>query len=174
MGQLPVPEHVACVMDGNGRWASTRGLPTSAGHAAGEAAVLEAIEAAVALRVRWLTLYTFSTENWQRSRDEVAFILSQVEDFLDRNGDRFHSEDIRVRFMGRKLAPLPSSLIAAMEAVEAQTRHNTGLTLTFALNYGGQNEIADAAVRAAEPLRLSRLRRSRPRCTSQTCQARTW
>jgi len=142
---LEVPQHVACIMDGNGRWATRRGLPRTKGHAAAEEAILSVVDGALALGLEWLTLYTFSTENWNRPVAEREFIMRLVGEMMERHGEEFHARNIRIRYMGRREARIPSELTVQINAIEGLTRANSGLTLTFAFNYGGRTEIADAA-----------------------------
>jgi undecaprenyl diphosphate synthase len=146
-----IPQHVACIMDGNGRWATRRGLPRTAGHAQAEVAILSVLDAAIDLGITWLTLYTFSTENWSRPEAERNFIFQLVADMSDRHSSFFHSRGVRVRYMGRRGDPrIPANVSERIDRVETLTEHNCGLTLTFALNYGGRTEIADAASRLSE------------------------
>ncbi|MEZ5207885.1 MAG: polyprenyl diphosphate synthase [Acidimicrobiales bacterium] len=99
-----IPAHVAIVMDGNGRWAQRRGLKRTEGHAAGEEALFDTVEGALELGVRWLTVYAFSTENWRRPTDEVRFLMGFNESLLVRRRDELHDRDVRMRFIGRRLA----------------------------------------------------------------------
>lgn len=142
---LEIPKHVACIMDGNGRWATRRGLPRTKGHAAAETAILSVVDGALALELKWLTLYTFSTENWNRPAPERDFILRLIGEMMERHGEEFHARNIRIRYMGRREARIPAVLTSQIHAIEGLTRENQGLTLTFAFNYGGRAEIADAA-----------------------------
>ncbi len=135
-------------MDGNGRWAASRGLPRTAGHERGEAALFDVIEGAIELGVGWLSAYAFSTENWKRSPDEVRFLMGFNRDVIRRRCDEMHALGVRVRWAGRR-PRLWRSVIRELEAAEELTRHNTGLTLTMCVNYGGRAEIADAARRLA-------------------------
>lgn len=146
---LDNPKHVACIMDGNGRWATRRGLVRTEGHAEAEKAILSVVDGAIDIGIQWLTLYTFSTENWNRPIAERDFILALVADWIDRHGGIFHARNIRVRFMGRRDRRIPIMLSSRIKSVENLTRQNTGLTLTFALNYGGRVEIVDAAATLA-------------------------
>ncbi len=138
------PKHVACVMDGNGRWAEQRGLTRSDGHAALEGAMIETAFAASDLGIGWLTVYAFSTENWSRPDDEVDFLMELNEAILLRHLDALHARNIRVRFLGRPDPRVPDALTAAMARATARTAGNTGLTLTIAFNYGGRAELVDA------------------------------
>jgi undecaprenyl diphosphate synthase len=139
-----VPRHVAIVMDGNGRWAKDRGLPRTAGHEAGEAALFDVVEGAIEVGVTWVSAYAFSTENWKRSPDEVRFLMGFNRDVIRRRRDEMHALGVRVRWAGRR-PRLWKSVIAELEAAEELTRDNKACTLTMCVNYGGRAEIADAA-----------------------------
>ncbi len=139
-----VPRHVAIVMDGNGRWAKDRGLPRTAGHEAGEAALFDCVEGAIEVGVTWVSAYAFSTENWKRSPDEVRFLMGFNRDVIRRRRDEMHALGVRVRWAGRR-PRLWRSVIAELEQAEQLTRRNTVCTLTMCVNYGGRAEIADAA-----------------------------
>lgn len=139
-----VPGHVACVMDGNGRWAQRRGLPRTEGHAAGEEALFDTVEGAVELGISWLTVYAFSTENWKRPIDEVRYLVGFNESILVRRCDELDDLGVRIRFSGRRDWRVPKRLIRRMDASAAQTEANRTLTLTIAFNYGGRAEIVDA------------------------------
>jgi undecaprenyl diphosphate synthase len=139
-----VPAHVACVMDGNGRWASQRDLPRTAGHAAGEEALLDTIEGALAIGVRWLTVFAFSTENWRRPRDEVRYLMGFNESLLVRRRDELHQKGVRIRFAGRRDWRVPRRVLRRMDESTELTARNRTMTLTMAFNYGGRAEIVDA------------------------------
>lgn len=139
-----VPAHVACVMDGNGRWAERRGLKRTDGHAAGEEALFDAVHGALELGVEWLTVYAFSTENWRRPVDEVRYLMRFNESLLLRRVDELEELGVRVRFIGRRDWRVPKRLIDRMDESTAKTAHNSKLTLTIAFNYGGRAEIIDA------------------------------
>lgn len=141
---LRVPAHVACVMDGNGRWAQKRGLPRTEGHAAGEEALFDAVEGALELGVRWLTVYAFSTENWKRPVDEVRYLMQFNEGILTRRRDELHERGVRIRFVGRRDWRVPKRLLRRMDESLELTAANTTMTLTIAFNYGGRAEIVDA------------------------------
>lgn len=142
-----VPAHVGCVMDGNGRWASRRGLPRTEGHAAGEEALFDAVEGALELGVEWLTVYAFSTENWRRPVDEVRFLMKFNESLLMRRRDELHNKGVRVRFIGRRNWRVPRRVLRQIEEAEDLTRNDRRMTLTFAFNYGGRAELVDAVSR---------------------------
>lgn len=138
-----VPEHVAIVMDGNGRWANERGLPRTEGHRAGEAALLDVVAGAVEMGIGHVSAYAFSTENWKRSPEEVRFLMGFSRDVLRRQRDTLHSWNVRIRWNGR--APrLWKSVIQELREAEELTRHNTGTTLHMCVNYGSRAEITDA------------------------------
>jgi undecaprenyl diphosphate synthase len=139
-----VPAHVAIVMDGNGRWAQQRGLPRTEGHGAGEAALWDTVKGAVDARVRWLTVYAFSTENWSRPPAEVLYLMNFNRSLLRRRRDELHTMNVRIRFLGRRDWRVPRSVLKEMQVSEELTRENTGMTLTIAFNYGGRAEITDA------------------------------
>ena len=139
-----VPAHVACVMDGNGRWASRRGLARTEGHAAGEAALFDAVEGALEIGISWLTMFAFSTENWRRPRDEVRYLMGFNESLLVRRRDELHDKGVRIRFAGRRDWRVPRRVLRRMDESVALTAGNRRMTLTMAFNYGGRAEIVDA------------------------------
>jgi undecaprenyl diphosphate synthase len=139
-----IPVHVACVMDGNGRWATKRGLARTEGHAAGEEALLDAVEGALELGIKWLTVYAFSTENWRRPADEVRYLMHFNESLLSRRRDELNQKGVRIRFSGRRDWRVPKRLLKQMDEAIQLTRKNRTLTLTIAFNYGGRAEIVDA------------------------------
>lgn len=141
-----VPSHVGVIMDGNGRWAKARGLERTQGHTAGEVAIFRAVDGALALGVQWLTLYTFSTENWTRSDEEVAFLMFFNEAIILRRREELHAKGVRVRFAGRLSDPrIPDRNRHLMAETETLTAANTRLTLVFAFNHGGRADLVDAA-----------------------------
>ncbi len=142
-----VPVHVACVMDGNGRWASQRGLPRTEGHAAGEVALLDTVEGALDIGVQWLTMFAFSTENWRRPADEVRYLMGFNESLLLRRRDELHEKGVRIRFAGRRDWRVPRRVLRRMDESVALTAGNRRMTLTMAFNYGGRAEIVDAVRR---------------------------
>jgi undecaprenyl diphosphate synthase len=139
-----IPTHIGCVMDGNGRWAEARGLPRTEGHRKGEEALFEAVEGALELGVRWLTVYAFSTENWRRPPDEVRFLVNFNEDILVRRRDELNDRGVRIRFAGRRDWRVPRRVLRRMDESSALTEKNRRMTLTIAFNYGGRAEIVDA------------------------------
>ena len=140
----PIPTHVACVMDGNGRWAARRGLARTEGHAAGEAALLDAVEGALDLGIPWITMYAFSTENWRRPADEVRYLMGFNESLLVRRRDELHEKGVRIRFAGRRDWRVPKRVLRRMDESMELTAGNRRTTLTMAFNYGGRAEIVDA------------------------------
>ncbi|HML01498.1 MAG TPA: polyprenyl diphosphate synthase [Acidimicrobiales bacterium] len=139
-----VPVHVGCVMDGNGRWASRRGLPRTEGHAAGEAAMFDVVEGALEIGVQWLTMFAFSTENWRRPPDEVRYLMGFNESLLVRRRDELHDKGVRIRFAGRRDWRVPRRVLRRMDESSELTKGNRRMTLTMAFNYGGRAEIVDA------------------------------
>lgn len=150
------PHHIAIIMDGNGRWATRRGLPKIAGHRAGVVAAQRIIEAAASRGVKILTLYTFSTENWKRPEHEVSALFGLIEEYVDREADRLHKNNIRLNVIGR-FAELPESVRTKLGAVMAKTAHNTALTVNLALNYGGRTEILDACRSIARDVQAGKI-----------------
>jgi len=142
-----VPVHVGCVMDGNGRWAQARGLPRTAGHGAGEEAMLDTIYGALDAGIGWLSMYAFSTENWRRPADEVRYLMHFNEGILLRNRDDLNARGVRIRFAGRKDWRVPRRLVRQMDEAVEMTADNRKLTLTICFNYGGRAEIVDAVRR---------------------------
>ncbi|HXW36021.1 MAG TPA: polyprenyl diphosphate synthase [Acidimicrobiales bacterium] len=139
-----VPHHIACVMDGNGRWARQRGLPRTEGHAAGEAALLDTVEGALEIGVQWLTMFAFSTENWRRPPDEVRYLMGFNESLLVRRRDELNDKGVRIRFAGRRDWRVPRRVMRRMDESAELTKGNRKMTLTMAFNYGGRAEIVDA------------------------------
>ncbi|USG67960.1 isoprenyl transferase [Brevibacillus ruminantium] len=138
-----IPNHIAVIMDGNGRWAKARNLPRIAGHRSGMKTVKEIVRASDEIGVKYLTMYAFSTENWKRPREEVDFLMKLPQEFLSTELEELVERNVRIRMVGSK-EELPAHTIKALETAEMRTRGNTGLQLNFALNYGGRKEIAIA------------------------------
>ena len=137
-----MPEHIAIIMDGNGRWAKKRGLPRSAGHVAGAKTFKNIARYCNKIGLKYLTVYAFSTENWKRPQDEVNSIMNLLRDYL-KDAENFKHENIRVRFIGDR-TPLADDIKALMEKNENDSKNATGLTLYIAINYGGRDEIVKA------------------------------
>ena len=145
----PAPQHVAIIMDGNGRWAASRGRPRAFGHRKGVEAVREAVRNAGELGVRHLTLFSFSTENWNRPAAEVEALFELLRRFVSADLDRLHDEGVRVRILGRREG-LSEELLNLIASVESRTAENEKFCLNIAFNYGGRDEIVRAARRAAQ------------------------
>jgi undecaprenyl diphosphate synthase len=145
-----VPQHVAIVMDGNGRWAQRKGLKRTEGHAAGEEALFDTVEGALELGVKWLTVYAFSTENWKRPTDEVRYLMGFNESLLVRRRDEMNDRDVRMRFLGRRDWRVPKRIIRRMDESAELTKKNRTMTFTIAFNYGGRAEIVDAVRQIVE------------------------
>ena len=139
-----IPAHIACVMDGNGRWAQARGLARTEGHRAGEEALFDVVDGCLEAGVEWLTVYAFSTENWRRPKDEGKFLINFNEEILLRRRDELNERGVRIRFVGRRDWRVPKRLIKRMNESADLTRNNRKLTFTIAFNYGGRAEIIDA------------------------------
>ena len=150
------PRHVAIIMDGNGRWAAKRGLPRLAGHSAGAKSVREVIAAAIELQVEFLTIYSFSSENWARPVDEVSGLMRLFVEVLERELTNLNRMNVRVSIIGR-MEEVPQVTRDAFDRVVAATADNTGLTLVVALNYGARTEMADAARSLARDVAAGRL-----------------
>ncbi|MEU8763962.1 isoprenyl transferase [Streptomyces sp. NPDC048659] len=151
-----VPEHVAIVMDGNGRWAKERGLPRTEGHKVGAEQVLDVLQGAIEMGVGSISLYAFSTENWKRSPEEVRFLMNFNRDFIRKSRDQLDSLGVRVRWVGR-MPKLWKSVAKELQVAQEQTKDNTKLTLYFCMNYGGRAELTDAAQALAEDVKAGRL-----------------
>jgi undecaprenyl diphosphate synthase len=139
-----VPTHVACVMDGNGRWASARGLPRTEGHAAGETALLDVVNGALEIGIKWITLYAFSTENWRRPPDEVRYLMNFNQSLLMRRADELNEKGVQIRFSGRRDWRVPRRVLKRMDESIELTKNNKRMVMTMAFNYGGRAEIVDA------------------------------
>ncbi len=152
-----IPNHVAIVMDGNGRWAKERGLPRTAGHEAGELALLDAVYGALEIGVKYLTVYAFSTENWKRSPDEVKFLMNFNREVIHRRVEEMNQYGIKVRWAGRE-ARLWKSVVDELKKAERKTSKNDQLTLTMCVNYGGRAEIVDAVAEIAQDVKARKLK----------------
>jgi undecaprenyl diphosphate synthase len=153
----PPPRHVAIIMDGNGRWAKLRSRPRTFGHSEGVEALRRTVEAAGDLGVRYLTVFGFSTENWRRPAEEVNALFDLLRLYVARDLDRLAKEGVRVRVIGAR-AGLQEDISEIIDRAEARTRDNDKLNLTIAFNYGGQDEIARAARRAATDVAAGKLK----------------
>lgn len=140
---LKIPTHVGLIMDGNGRWANAKGLPRLAGHRAGVENLRDVITAGIKFGVKYLTFYAFSTENWNRPRDEVFGIMDLLAEFIDRETEPLHKEGVRILHIGH-LDRLRPSLVEKIKYAIALTKDNRKITVQLAFNYGGRDEIATA------------------------------
>lgn len=148
-----IPAHVAIIMDGNGRWAKSRGLARIEGHKAGIEAVKAAVEAAQEIGVKYLTLYAFSVENWKRPEKEVRELFNLLDTYLEKEKEKIEEEEIRIRTIGR-LNDLPKKTKKNLEEIQNKTINSRGLTLTFALSYSGRAEICDAIKRMIDKAKM--------------------
>lgn len=131
-------------MDGNGRWATRRGLKRTDGHAAGEDALFDTVDGAIELGLEWFTVYAFSTENWKRPPEEVRYLMGFNKGILERHAEDLNERNVRIRFIGRRDWRVPRAVLKRMDWATDLTRGNTGLTFTIAFNYGGRAELVDA------------------------------
>lgn len=151
-----MPQHVAIIMDGNGRWAAERGLPRAIGHRSGVDAVRRTVRAAIDLGVPYLTIYSFSSENWSRPVEEIDDLMGLMRRFIRRDLAELHQSNVRIRVIGERERVDAKMMQMIDEAVEL-TQHNTALTLVIAFNYGSRIEIAKAARRLAEDVAAGRI-----------------
>lgn len=147
-----IPQHIAIIMDGNGRWAKEKGELRVFGHKNGVTAVREALEAAVEIGLNYLTLYAFSTENWNRPQFEVDALMELLVNSLNQELPTFQENNIRVNSIGR-MSDLPAQCQVTLQSTIEQTKNNTGCTLTLALSYGSRQEILDATKSIAEKVK---------------------
>ena len=157
MSKIQIPNHVAIVMDGNGRWAKKRGLPRTAGHEAGEAALFDVVEGAIEYGVKEISAYAFSTENWRRSPEEVKFLMGFNRDVLRRRRDEMNDLGVRIRWVGRPQR-LWGSVISELQEAEELTKKNKVLTLNMCVNYGGRAELVDAVTEIATEVAKRKLK----------------
>jgi len=151
-----MPEHVAIIMDGNGRWARSRGLPRAFGHRAGVESLREVVRTASEVGVRILTVYAFSTENWRRPREEVGLLMNLLTEYLNNEIDELCRNQVRIGAIGR-IADLPPAAVKALERARRRSAANGGLLLNLALNYGGRAEMVDAVRRVASDVLAGRI-----------------
>ena len=142
LSELRLPEHIAIIMDGNGRWAKKRGLPRTAGHAAGSKKFKEIARYCNKIGIKYLTVYAFSTENWRRPKEEVDAIMNIFRDYL-RDSANFKNENIMLRFIGDRAA-MPEDIRELMAQAEYDSKDATGLCVLMAINYGGRDELVHA------------------------------
>ena len=149
-------QHIAIIMDGNGRWATKRGLPRNAGHQKGAEVIIETAKAVKELGVKYLTVYAFSTENWKRSKQEVDGLMHLLRQYLDKNFEELEKNDVRIRFIGERNM-LAADIVAKMENLERRTISNQSLVLQVALSYGSRQEIINAVKEAAQKVKEGEL-----------------
>ena len=154
-GERILPEHLAIIMDGNGRWAKKRSLPRSAGHAAGSKNFKDIARYCNKIGLEYLTVYAFSTENWKRPADEVENIMNILRDYL-KDAKNFKDENIQVQFIGN-IEALPEDIVLLIRDAEENSREATGLHLNIALNYGGRDELVHAVKQIAEQVKSGAL-----------------
>jgi len=152
-----IPQHVALVMDGNGRWAKQRGLARTAGHEAGEASLIDIVHGAIEIGVKELSAYAFSTENWRRSPEEVKFLMEFNRQVLRKRRDEMNELGIKIRWVGREKRLL-ASVIKELKEAQELTKNNKVLTLNMCINYGGRAEMLDAAVGIAKDAMKKKLK----------------
>ena len=155
--QIEIPQHIAIVMDGNGRWAKERGLPRTAGHEAGEKVLFDIVEAAIEFGVKEISAYAFSTENWKRSPEEVKFLMGYSREMLRRRRDCLNEMGVKIQLLGRP-QKLWKSVIAELEEAEELTKKNKKLILNMCVNYGGRAEIVDAATELARDVKRGKVK----------------
>ena len=151
-----VPQHVAIIMDGNGRWASARGLPRTMGHKKGVESVRNTVRAAGEAGVKYLTLFAFSSENWRRPETEVSDLMGLLRSFIRRDLADLHRENVRIRIIGDR-DNLRNDILPLLIEAEETTRNNTALTLVIAFNYGARDEIVRVAAKLAREVAAGRL-----------------
>jgi undecaprenyl diphosphate synthase len=152
-----IPYHVAIIMDGNGRWAKKRGLPRSAGHRAGVKALKRTVIASKELGIKILTVYAFSTENWNRPKDEVDTLMNLLVEYLEKELAELNKNNVKIFCIG-KVNNLSEKIIESINKAEKVTKNNNGLILNVALNYGGRTEIVDAAKNIAAQVKKEKLK----------------
>ncbi|MBC7253901.1 MAG: di-trans,poly-cis-decaprenylcistransferase [Actinobacteria bacterium] len=151
-----LPAHIGIIMDGNGRWARMRGLPRIEGHRQGEESIMEAVRFCAERGIKALSLFAFSTENWERPPEEVRFLVNMSREVLRKRLEEFMKLGVRLRHLGRR-DRIPEKILAWFDLAAAVTAENRGLNLNINFNYGGRREILDASLRAAESVRRGSL-----------------
>ncbi len=151
-----VAQHVAIIMDGNGRWAQQRGRPRLVGHHAGAKRIREIVEACPDAGVKYLTIFAFSTENWKRTQSEVSGLMRLFKRYIRRESQALIDDGVRVRFIGDRMN-LDDQLVSIMDELELVTSHNKKVNLTIALNYGGRDEVTRAVKRLAREVEQGKL-----------------
>lgn len=156
LSTLNIPEHVAIILDGNGRWAKNKHMPRTYGHTVGSKVVERTVEDASDIGIKYLTVYVFSTENWKRSQDEVSMLFSLIERYLRSLIKKSKKNNVQCRVIGRR-DNMSSSMLQVIEKLEEETKDNTGLTFTLAINYGGRDEITRAVQGIAQDVKDGKL-----------------
>lgn len=156
LSTLKIPEHVAIILDGNGRWAKNKHMPRTYGHTVGSKVVERTVEDASDIGIKYLTVYVFSTENWKRSQDEVSMLFSLIERYLRSLIKKSKKNNVRCRVIGRR-DNMSSSMLQVIEKLEEETKDNIGLTFTLAINYGGRDEITRAVQGIAQDVKDGKL-----------------
>lgn len=151
-----VPQHVAIIMDGNGRWARKRGLPRTAGHYQGAKVVEQILYDADAMGIKYLTVYAFSTENWSRPQSEVKTLMNLLRTYMRTSLQKCAKNNVRIRVLGDR-SKLDEDLIEAIDDLERDTKNNTGLQFQIAINYGGRDDIRRGVMKIAEKVRSGEL-----------------
>jgi undecaprenyl diphosphate synthase len=154
--ERPVPKHVAIIMDGNGRWAAERGLPRAEGHRRGVESTKECVRAAADAGIAYLTLFSFSSENWKRPSTEVSYLMGLLKRFISRDLAEIHQNNVKLRIIGSE-DKVPPEIVTMLHDAVALTKGNTGLQLIIAFNYGARDEIVRAAKHLAERVKAGEL-----------------
>lgn len=154
--KINIPKHIAIIMDGNGRWAKRFGLPRSMGHKKGAQTLIEIVLHANEVNIKYLTVFAFSTENWNRPKEEVDYLMKLPIEFFDEFEERFKDENIKLKVIGDRLG-LPEELVKKIEYVEELTYNNTGLTFIVALNYGAYNEIINSVKEISNDIKNNKM-----------------
>ena len=152
-----LPRHVAIIMDGNGRWAAERGMPRAQGHRAGVEAVRRSVRMIAKRGIPYLTLFSFSSENWIRPQSEISALFALLRRFIRNDLAELHRDGVRIRIIGRRDDKIPGDILRMLDEAEALTRDNTAFNLIIAFNYGARAEIADAARKAAQAVQRGEL-----------------
>lgn len=166
-----LPAHIAVIMDGNGRWARSRGLPRSAGHQAGVKATRKIVEHCARLQIDALTVYAFSSENWRRPDKEVKFLMELFVKAIRSELNKLHENNIRVRFIG-ELSAFPDKLYKEIQEATEKTAENKGMKLNIAVNYGGRSELTHAMIEIAQKVEQGEL--NSQSITEETIAQNTW
>lgn len=156
MEQENLPKHIAIIMDGNRRWAKSKGLPVALGHKEGAKTLEKTVRYAKKIGIKYITVYAFSTENWKRTADEVSALMNLMQSYLDDYSKRADSENIKINFLGSR-QELSSKMQNSIDKCIERTRNNTGITFNIALNYGGRNEIVKAVKDIAEKVKENKI-----------------